>query len=126
MIVMVSIIALVLIVMSADTDGKIIKEISNGPADNQIVSLIIETYGLIILGMAIFVILFGYASIKLLGAANKFTAISYMSNRDDLTKAFKNLRLYWMYCGITFIVMIVLGIYFMIKAASVISELSQS
>jgi len=126
MIVMVSIIALVLIVMSADSDGKMLKELSVGAGNNEILSLIVETFGVIILGMAIFVILFGYASIKLLGAANKFTAISYTANANDITKAFKNLRLYWMYYGITLIVMIGLGIYFMIKLMSVLSELSQS
>jgi hypothetical protein len=124
MIIMVSFIALAVLVLSADRDGAIIRELSKS-SGNEIVNLIVETFGLIIFGMACFVILFGYASIKLLGAANKFTAISYSATKEDLIKGFKNLRLFWMYYGITLIVFIVLGIYFMIKVVNLVSAQAQ-
>ena len=125
MIVIVSIFALFVLIVSADTNGEMLKALSN-ESGNEFIDVIIETFGLIILGLVSFVVLFGYAAIKLLSAANKFTAISYSANASDLVKGFKSLRMYWMFYGITLIVMMVLGLYFLVKVFSIISAAGQS
>lgn len=125
MIVIVAIFALFVLIVSADTDGKILTAMSN-QSGNEFIDVILETFGLIIFGLAAFVVLFGYAAIKLLSAANRFTALSYSATREDLVKGFKSLRMYWMYYGITLIVMMVLGLYFMIRVFSILTAASQS
>lgn len=120
MIVIVSIFALFVLVASADTNGEIVNAMAKQSGD-EFIDVISETFGLIILGLAAFVVLFGYAAIKLLSAANSFTALSYSATREDLIKGFKGLRMYWMYYGITLIVLLLLGIYFMIRVFTIIN-----
>lgn len=124
MIVIVSIFALFVMIASADTNGEIVSAMAKQSGD-EFVDVIKETFGLIILGLTAFVVLFGFAAIKLLSAANRFTALSYSATREDLIKGFKGLRMYWMYYGITLIVMMLLGIYFMVRVFSIVSASSQ-
>ena len=124
MIVIVSIFALFVLIVSADSNGEMVKALSE-ESGNEFIDVLIETFGLILLGLVFFVVLFGFAAIKLLSAANRFTAISYSANASDLVRGFKSLRMYWMYYGITLIVMIVLGLYFLVRVFSIISAAGQ-
>lgn len=120
MIIFVSIIALLSIFLIADKGGSVIRAFPAG--DQNLVGFIKETVGFIIIVLVAFVLIYGYAASKLLVAANAFTAISYSPDRDQIIKAFKNLRFYWQFYGITLIVLTVFFIYFIIKMIMFISE----
>jgi hypothetical protein len=123
MIIFASILTLAVLVLSAGGKGMIIDALSKQQETKEVANVFVEIYGMMVFALATFVILMGYASIKLLGAANKFTAISYTSSSANIIAAFKNLRMYWMFYGITLLVAVVFVIYFVFKAFSIISQL---
>lgn len=126
MIIFASILALVTLILSAGGKGLVIEALEKQPTTREVADVLVEIFGAILLGMACFVILLGYSSIKLLGAANRFTALSYASTGENIIAAFKNLRIYWMFLSISMILAVIFGIYFFAKAFSIISQAAQS
>lgn len=126
MIILASILALATLILSAGGKGLVMEALEKGRGTEEVADIMAEIFGVILLGMACLVILLGYSSIKLLGAANRFTALSYTSTSENIVTAFKNLRMYWMFVSISMIMAVIFGIYFFAKAFSILSQMAQS
>ncbi len=108
------IMGLMVVVLSADKNGSIVGQALD-KVDPNLKKLVDEVYYAVILCGALIIAVLGYAVSKLLSAGNSFTAISYTGNKDEVIKAFKGMKTYWMYYGISLILMIVFGIFIAAK-----------
>lgn len=108
------IMGLMIIILSADKNGSIVGQMLE-KADPNLKNLVDEVYYAVILCGAIIIAVLGYAVSKLLSAGNSFTAISYTGNKDEVIKAFKGMKTYWMYYGISLILMIIFGVFIAAK-----------
>lgn len=66
-----------------------------------------------------------FAAVQLLKTANRFTAISYSDNSEDIKVAFATYKKFWMIMGIMMITAIVLAIALIIKLVPIAMELQQ-
>ena len=114
MIIFIVILGLAAIFLAADKGGTIIKAFADR-GEPGLVDFIKETVGVITIALIVFVLIFGYASSRLLQSANAFTAISYKADKDQVINAFRNLKTYWQFYGITLIILAVFLIYFIVK-----------
>lgn len=122
MIIFVVILALGAIFLAADKGGTIIKAFAQ-KGEPGMVDFIKETVGVVTIALIIFVLIFGYASTRLLQSANAFTAISYKAEKEQVLNAFRNLKTYWQFYGITLIIVAVFMIYFIVKMVMFMMQL---
>lgn len=118
--IVIGLMAIFAIIISADRNGEILNAMTK-TAPVEVARFFQDAMGVILVGLIVFVLLFGYATSRLLAAANSFTAISYSPNKEQLIKAFKNLKMYWMFYSITMITITVLAIVVAVKMISAIS-----
>jgi hypothetical protein len=62
--------------------------------------------GFILLGL-VFTSLSGYAMMKLFISGNKFSNVSYSVKSMDVVHAFQNLKIYWKFTGITYVILLI-------------------
>lgn len=122
MIIFVVILALGAIFLAADKGGTIIKAFAQ-KGEPGMVDFIKETVGVVTIALIIFVLIFGYASTRLLQASNAFTAISYKADKEQVLNAFRNLKTYWQFYGITLIIVAFFMIYFIVKMVMFMMQL---
>ena len=109
-------------VLAGSKEGKMIQQImQNQPSEVKGIFDAIITP--MVLAGAIFVVLMGYGVSRLIAASNAFTAISYSGKREDIIKAFRNLKMYWMIYGVSAILAVVFGLYIIIKVIAIAQEL---